>query len=140
MATGNQPPGFLVSLVIGTVHMWHLKGNRSNVLDLIVKNFTATELFEARKELCIAVKAEVPAVRTDSENRSAAAAHAVDLLDQIGDLDSQGKLPVIVVPSSVLAKVPVSTLVASDEVAVSARLESLEKSMKLLADSMISIK
>ena len=78
--------------------------------------------------------------RRDSDHRSAAAAQAVDLLDQVGELDSQGKLPAIVVPSTQLAKVPVSTLLASDDVAVGARLESLEKSMKLLADSVTSMK
>ena len=134
----TPPPGVLVSLVLGTVHMWHLRGHRSNVVDLIVKHFTACELLEARKELCTAVGAAVPVARRDSDYRSAAAAHAVDLLDQVGELDSQRKLPVIVVPSTLLAKVPVSTLLASDDVAVGARLENLERSMKLLADSVTS--
>ena len=136
----TQPPGILVNLVIGTVHMWHLRGHRSNVVDLIVKHFTASELLEGRKVLCTAVGATEPVARRDSDHRSAAAAQAVDLLDQVGELDSQGKLPVIVVPSTQLAKVPVSTLLASDDVSVGARLESLEKSMKLLADSVTSMK
>ena len=67
-------------------------------MDLIVKHFTASELLEARKELCTAVGAAEPIARRDSDHRSAAAAHAVDLLDQVGELDSQRKLPVIVVP------------------------------------------
>ena len=109
-------------------------------MDLIVKHFTASELLEGRKVLCTAVGATEPVARRDSDHRSAAAAQAVDLLDQVGELDSQGKLPVIVVPSTQLAKVPVSTLLASDDVSVGARLESLEKSMKLLADSVTSMK
>ena len=136
----TQPPEILVNLVLGTVHMWHLRGHRSNVVDLIVKHFTASELLEGRRVLCTAVGAAEPVARRDSDHRSAAAAQAVDLLDQVGELDSQGKLPVIVVPSTQLAKVPVSTLLASDDVAVGARLESLEKSMKLLADSVTSMK
>ena len=51
-----------MSLVLGTVHMWHLKGHRSNVVDLIMKHFTATELLEGRKELCTAVGAAAPVV------------------------------------------------------------------------------
>ena len=120
--------------------MWHLRGHRGNVIDLIVKHFTAIDLLEARKILCTAVGAPEPVVRRDSEQRSAAAAHAVDLLDQVGELDSQGKLPVIVVPSTQLSKVPVGTLISSDDVAVGARLESLEKSMKLMTDTVTSLK
>ena len=49
----TQPPGILVNLVLGTIHMWHLRGHRSNVVDLIVKHFTASELLEGRKVLCM---------------------------------------------------------------------------------------
>ena len=135
VVTPAAPPGVIVSLVLGSVHMWHLRGHRSNVVDLIVKHFTSYELLEARKELCSAVGATDPIARRDSDHRSAAEAHAVDLLDQVGELDSQRKLPVIVVPSTLLAKVPVSTLLASDDVAVGARLDNLERSIKLLADT-----
>ena len=45
----------------------------------------------------------------------------------------------IVVPSNVLAKVPFSTLLSSDDVAVSARLESLEKCMKVLTETVTKI-
>ena len=138
----GQPPGagVLVNLVLGTVHMWHLRGHRSNTVDLIVRHFTASELLEARKQLCTAVGAAEPIVRRDSDHRSAAAAHAVDLLDQVGELDNRGRLPTIVVPSTLIAKVPVGTLLSSDDVAVGARLESLERSMKVLSDSMINMK
>ena len=105
------------------------------MVDLIVMHYTSYELLEARKELCSAVGATDPIARRDSDHRSAAEAHAVDLLDQVGELDSQRKLPVIVVPSTLLAKVPVSTLLASDDVAVGARLDNLERSIKLLADT-----
>ena len=134
------PPGILVSLVLGTVHMWHLRGHRSNAVDLIVRHFSAIELLEARKKLTSAVGADADLVvsRRDSDHRSAAEAHAIDLLDQFVELDRQKKLPVIVVPSTQLAKVPVSTLLTSDDVAVSARLENLEKSMKLLSDTVTS--
>ena len=125
-------PGIIVSLVLGTVHMWHLRGNRHKVVDLIVRHFSASELLEARKELCKAVDAEDPVARRDSGQRPAAEAIAINLLDHLGDLDTQKKLPVIVVPSTMLAKVLVSPLLTSDDVAVSARLESLDKCMKLL--------
>ena len=119
--------------------MWHLRGTRNKVVDLIVRNFSASELLEARKELCKAVSADDPITRRDSGQRSAAEAYAIDLLDQLGDLDSQGKLPVIVVPSTKLAKVPISTLLTSDDVAVSARLENLEKSIKVLSDAVTKV-
>ena len=89
VVTPAAPPGVIVSLVLGSVHMWHLRGHRSNVVDLIVKHFTSYELLEARKELCSAVGATDPIARRDSDHRSAAEAHAVDLLDQVGELGSQ---------------------------------------------------
>ena len=135
----SPPPGIIVNLVLGTVHMWHLRGNRNKVVDLIVRHFSASELLEARKELCIAVKEAEPVARRDSGHRSAAEAHAIDLLDQVGELDDQRKLPTIVVPSTMLAKVPVSTLITSDDVAVSARLENLEKCMKLLSETVTRV-
>ena len=136
----TTPPGQVASLVLGTVHMWHLKGDRSKVVDLIVRHFSAFELLEARKQLCTAVgEAAEPVARRDSDQRTAAAAQAVDLLDQVGYLDSQGKLPVIVVPSTMLSKVPVGTLLTSDDVAVSARLENLERSVQVLADSVSKV-
>ena len=128
-----------MSHVLGTVHMWHLRGNRSKVVDLIVRHFSASELLDASKEICKAVQADVPVARRESGQRSAAEAQAIDLLEHIGELESQGKLPVIVVPSTVLAKVPFSTLLNSDDVAVSARLESLERCMKSLTESVTKI-
>ena len=132
-------PGIIVSLVLGTVHMWHLRGNRNKVVDLIVRHFSASELLEARKELCKAVDAEDPVARRDSGQRPAAEAIAINLLDHLGDLDTQKKLPVIVVPSTMLAKVLVSPLLTSDDVAVSARLESLDKCMKLLTETVTKL-
>ena len=82
----EPPPGVIVSIVLGTVHMWHLRGTRNKVVDLIVRNFSASELLEARKELCKAVSADDPVTRRDSGQRSAAEAYAIDLLDQLGDL------------------------------------------------------
>ena len=128
-----------MSYVLGTIHMWHLRGNRNKVVDLIVRHFSSCQLLEARKELCKAVKADDPVTRRDSVQRSAAEAYTLDLLDQLEELDSQGKLPFIVVPSNVLAKVPFSTLLSSDDVAVSARLESLEKCMKVLTETVTKI-
>ena len=111
-------------------------------MDLTIRHFSATELLEARKQLSSAVGAVEPVVVIrDSDHRSASEAHAMDLLDQFVELDSQKNLPVIVVPSTQLAKVPVSTLLTSDDMAVTARLESLEKSMKglLVLQAMASL-
>ena len=62
----DTPPGIIVSLVLGTVHMWYLKGDRNKIVDLIVRHFSASELLEARKELSTAVKATEPVTRRDS--------------------------------------------------------------------------
>ena len=45
----------------------------------------------------------------------------------------------IVVPSNVLARVPISTLLNNDDVAVSASLKSLEKCMKVLTKTVTKI-
>ena len=68
-------------------------------------------------------------------NRTAAQAYALDLHDAIAKLISENKLPVIVVSSDQLSRVPISKkkMDNSEVVTVNCRLEGLEKMMQSVA-------
>ena len=68
--------------------------------------------------------------------RSAGEANAVDLLNNMGMLDSEKRSPKYLVPSDELGSIPLGALGIRYEVSVSARLESLEGSMRKVCSAL----
>ena len=123
------------SAVLGTVHMYHEKLPRSDVLELIETNFDEGEIFAALGVLHDALGMDAPHGRQTSTNRTAVAAYAIDLYDTVSKLVNDGKLPLIVVSSDDLARLPLSkkTMDNAEVTTVNCRLETLENMMKDMA-------
>ena len=80
--------------------------------------------------LSLKCKLQNPIQHKNSALRSAGEANAVDLLNNLDMLDSEKRAPRYLVPSEDLGSVPLGALAVRDEVSVSARLESLEETMR----------
>ena len=129
-------PGVIESLVLGTVHMWHSRHNKKEIVELVLQHFVADEVYKAIVELSEAAELGEPKRHNNSATRTAGEAYAPELYDMVDKLSKSGNLPKIVVPSIQLAQVPLATLRPNDEIAVGARLDSLEKSVKLLTETL----
>ena len=123
------------SVVLGTVHMYHNKMPKAKLLELIEVNFEESEILGALTCLNQAVGDDPPQGRQTSVNRTAAQAYAMDLHDTMAKLISENKMPVIVVSSDQLSRVPTSKkkMDNSEVVTVNCRLEALETMMKTVA-------
>ena len=124
--------GTLNNVVLGTLHMYHNKLPKSDVLEILETNFEESEAFGALKALHEAAGLEAPQGRQTSPNRTAVQAYAMDLFDCLSKLVSDNKLPVIVVSSNELARVPLNKKrMDNTEVAtVNCKLEALETMIK----------
>ena len=120
------------SLVVGTVHMYYGKMPRQDVLEIIETNFEEGEIFKALEVLHRAVGLNAPQGRQTSPNRTAVAAYAMDILDIVTKLVSEDKMPLVVVSSADLSKVPLSKkkMDNTEVTTVNCRLEALEEMMK----------
>ena len=120
------------SLVVGTVHMYYGKMPRQDVLEIIETNFEEGEIFKALEVLHRAVGLNAPQGRQTSPNRTAVAAYAMDMLDIVTKLVSEDKMPLVVVSSVDLSKVPLSKkkMDNTEVTTVNCRLEALEEMMK----------
>ena len=87
-------------------------------------------MLRADQILAQACHLEDPTKHKNSPLRSAGDANAVELLNNMGLLDSEKRAPRYLVPSDELGSVTFGSLSTRDEVSVSARLESLEESMR----------
>ena len=88
--------GTLNNVVLGTLHMYHNKLPKTDVLEILETNFEESEVFGAQKALHEAAGLEAPQGRQTSPNRTAVQAYAMDLFDCLAKLVSDNKLPVIV--------------------------------------------
>ena len=120
------------SLVVGTVHMHYGKLPRQDVLEIIETNFEEGEIFKALEVLHKAVGLNAPQGRQTSLNRTAIAAYAMDMLDIVTKLVSEDKMPLVVVSSDDLSKVPLSKkkMDNTEVTTVNCRLEALEEMMR----------
>ena len=110
---------------------WRLdKYTRSEVLTLICRYYRPEEAYRANEMLAEACKLEKQNKHRNSPFRSVDEANAVDLVNNMGKLDDEKRAPRYLIPSEELGTVPLGALGIRDEVSVSARLESLEDSMK----------
>jgi hypothetical protein len=125
----------LESLLLATVHMWTLSESKTVVVPLVLRHFVAVDVYQAMCELAQSVGGDKPGGHRDTAERSAGELYAGELYDMIYSLANQTTLPKIVVSSLALPMVPLSTLRTSDDISISARLESLETGLKKLTDS-----
>ena len=63
--------GTLNNVVLGTLHMYHDKIPRPDVLEIMETNFDENEILDALKALNQAVELEAPQGRQTSPNRTA---------------------------------------------------------------------
>ena len=133
---GDPPPKVVESLVLGVVNWWSGKFHRNQVLNLVTRHFLPMEVFEANMQLAKASQIEVPGKKNNTPSRSACEAYAIDLVNNLLELDSQKKKPRILIPSDQLGKVPLDAIAVSEERSVSARLESLEQCVKEVTTNM----
>ena len=130
--------GPLNNVVLGTLHMYHNKIPRLDVIEILETGFEESEMFGALKALQASAGLDAPQGRQTSPNKTAAQAYAVDLLECMTRLVSEGKLPEIVVSSNDLSKVPLNKkrLDNADVTTVNCRLEALEEMMKNVVNTM----
>ena len=120
------------SVVLGTVHMYHGKLPNPDVLEIVETNFDEGEIFGALEVLHGALGMEPPHGRQTSPNRTAVTAYANDVFDIVSKLVSENKLPMIVVSSEDLARLPLSKkkMDNAEVTTVNCRLEALETMIK----------
>ena len=129
-AVWDQTSGFIESILLASVHMWTGSHGKKEVLNLIVRHFVPADVFEVNCVLSLSVGADKPGGRRDTPERAACDAYALDLYDKVVNLVAANKMPKVVVSSLALPMVPRAELKTSDEISVSARLESLEKGLQ----------
>ena len=120
------------SVVLATVHMYHGKLHKPDVLDIVETNFDEGEIFGALEVLHGAQGLEAPHGRQTSSNRTAVTAYATDMFDTVAKLVSENTLPMIVVSSEDLARLPLSKkkMDNAEVITVNCRLEALETMIK----------
>ena len=106
-----------------------------SLLEIIEMNFDESEILGALTSLNQAAGLDVPQGRQTSVNRTAAQAYSLNLYDTLAKLVSEQKLPVIVVSSDQLSRVPTNRkkMDNSEVVTVNCRLEALEDMMKTVS-------
>ena len=130
---GDTPGGAGVpieSALLGVTNWWLGKHSREEVIVLVSRHFRPEEVFQENLLMAQACQLQVPSKHKNSPLRSAGEAYIVDLVNSMSMLASGGQPPRFLVPSDQLGKVPLGALSIRDEVSVSARLVSLEESMK----------
>ena len=117
------------SCLLGVTNWWLDKYNRAEVMSLVSRHFRPEEALEANKQLSSMCQLGDPIQHRNSALRSAGDAIVVDLVNNLEVLNKEKRAPRYLVPSDKLDKVHVSALSVGNEVAVGARLESLEGTM-----------
>ena len=128
--------GYLESTVLATIHMWMLKHDKVQVVGQIVRNFLAPDLYQAMCELSSSVGQDKPPGHRDTAGSLASELYATELCDMIAELTSQSKLPKIVVSSFCLGYIPAPVPKTSDDMTVTARLESMEVGLKKVTEAL----
>ena len=134
--SGGGGKAFLESSVLGIINWWHKRHTRGEVLVLISRHYRSEEVLKANQLLAQTCQLPEPITHKNSQLRSAGEANATDLLDNLGILDDEKRAPRYLVPSDDLGKIPLGALSIRDEVSVSARLESLEESMRKVCSAL----
>ena len=126
----------LEGIVLASVHMWTLCHPKTVAVPMILRHFVASDVYGS---LCVLAESvglpDKPTAHRDTAERAAVELWAGQLYDLIITLAASVKLPKIVVSSRSLPSVPLASLTTSDEINISARLESLESGLKKLAES-----
>ena len=136
---GGADRGSMESLLLSMLHWWSISGMEPNlVIDLLEKNFTQEQMITAHCSLLPGI--HVPRKQV-SNKRPAAKAQAEGLYTLVMKLNHENKMPRFTVSSEDLGRVTTmpSSLCLRDERSVSARMESLELTMRRLQDSIVTI-
>ena len=99
--SGGEPKG-LKSYVLGIVSWWLDKYTRSEVLALICRYYRPEEVYRANEMLAEACKLEKQNKHRNSPFRSVDEANAVDLVNNMGELDDEKRAPRYLIPSEEL--------------------------------------
>ena len=138
----EEPPGReenqvkdITDLLLGVVNWWCLKFGPSEVVNLVMRYYEHAEVYKGCLLLAEVTGLAKPINHKSSVARPALQPCAEDLVKMMKSLIDSNQLPRIVIPASELGKVPLDALSIQDERSVSARLESLEQSVKAIVSS-----
>ena len=116
--------------LLGVVNWWCLQQGKSEVQNLVVRHFEVEEIYKSHLVLAEKCGLPQPSKHKTTAARPALDAYAGDLASNMFKLVQDKLVPLIVIPASELGRVPMGALSISDERSVSARLETLEDSVK----------
>ena len=128
------------NIVLASVHMWIRRHHRKDIVELTLEHFPDFEIYHAMCLIAEYFGEEMPAKRRSSSERTAGDVYARELVDLVMKLDHDGQLPPILVSSRLLAVVPVGTMSDKDNIALGTRMNTLEKSIKVLNESIANFR
>ena len=120
----------ITDLLLGVVNWWCLKHGESEVVQLLMRHFDHTQVYSSCVTLAAVCGLSKPVNHRDTPGRPALEPCAMDLAKIMKGLVNSKQVPNIVIPASEIGKIPLDALSINDERSVSARLESLESSVK----------
>ena len=126
---GNHAEKIISNVLLGVVNWWCLKFNKVEVVNLVMRHFDHSEVYNSCLELSEACGLPKPGNHKNTAARPALEPCSNDLVKIMKELVEAKNVPNIVIPASELGKVPLDALSINDERSVSARLESLETSV-----------
>jgi hypothetical protein len=125
-------------LVLGCVQSWLGRYGREDIVKLVSENFLDKEIFEGLKSLCVCMGLEPPKTRRNTMKQVAVKVWGAEIYDIMMKEDYAEKLPEFVVSSQELQRVPLALLSgANDVVPICSRMNSLEKKMEDMVDTMM---
>ena len=117
------------------MNWWCLKFGTSEVVNLVMRHFEHGEVYKSCLYLAETCGLPKPGNHNNTSTRPALEPCANDLVKIVRSLIDSKQLPSIVIPAAELGRVPLEALSVSDERSVSARLESLEESVKTVVSA-----
>ena len=120
----------ITDLLLGVVNWWCLKHGENEVVQLIMRHFEHGPVYSSCVNLAAVCGLAKPGNHRDTPIRQALEPCAMDLAKMMKGLVNSKRVPNILIPASELGKVPLDALSLNNERSVSARLDSLESSVK----------
>ena len=126
------------NLVLGCVQSWLGRYARDDIVKLVSDNFLDKEIFDGLKVLSESLSLDAPKQRHNTKKQVAVKVWASEMYDIMIKEDYIDKLPEFVVSSQELQRVPLALLSgANDVVPVCSKMNTLEKKMEELVDTMM---
>ena len=102
------PEGYLDNVVLATIHCHVLRNVRQEIPELISRSFDEEQVKQARDQLIMFLRKPEMRGHNTTIGRTATVAYTEDIMKVMGAGDTQNILPVFVVTSDKLLKVPIA--------------------------------